>query len=116
MNRNLDFNRLFLLKTGGEDPKPDLLPCASVRGVCHSDLLVEAGFIDGAIVPNASDFVASAVRLRPTWARHKLFYAACNYTICHKASDRIKKSGLDVMISLLKEILTQLLNQSLSLP
>jgi len=56
------------------------------------------------------------VMLRPTWAGHEFLDAARNDTIWHKAGERIKKSGVDVTLSLLKEILNQLLKQSLNLP
>jgi hypothetical protein len=42
--------------------------------------------------------------------------AARNDTLWRKASERIKKSGVGVTISLLKEILNQLFKQSLGLP
>jgi len=54
--------------------------------------------------------------LRPTWAGHEFLDAARNDTIWHKAGERIKKSGVGVTLSLLKEILSQLLKQSLNLP
>jgi len=55
------------------------------------------------------------VTLRLTWAGHEFLDAARNETVWKKASERIKKSGVDVTISLLKDILNQLLKQSLGL-
>ena len=116
MKRDMNLIRLLLLKTEGEDPKPDLSAYAPAQCVYHSALLIEAGFVDGVIIPNASGFPASTVCLRLTWAGHEFLDAARNDTIWQKADERIKKSGVDVTISLMKEILNQLLKQSLGLP
>ena len=51
-----------------------------------------------------------------TWAGHEFLDAARNNAIWHKATERIKKSGVDVTLSLLQELLKQLLKQSLVLP
>ncbi|MFZ1073703.1 MAG: DUF2513 domain-containing protein [Verrucomicrobiia bacterium] len=53
--------------------------------------------------------------MRPTWDGHEFLDAARNDTIWRKAGEQIKKSGVDVTLSLLKEILNQILKQSLGL-
>ena len=116
MKRDMNLIRLLLLQTEGEDPKPDLSAYSGEQCVYHSALLIEAGLIDGHIIPNATGLPAHTVRLRLTWAGHEFLDAARNDTVWHKASERIKKSGVDVTISLLKELLNQLLKQSLGLP
>jgi len=116
MKRDMNLIRLLLLETEGEDPKPDLSAYTEDQRVYHSALLIEAGLIDGSIVKNFEGLAATTIRLRLTWAGHEFLDAARNDTIWHKASDRIKKSGVDVTISLMKEILNQLLKQSLGVP
>lgn len=51
-----------------------------------------------------------------TWSGHEFLEAARNDTIWKKAGEQIKKSGVDVTLSLLQEILKQLAKQSLGLP
>ena len=66
--------------------------------------------------PNLVDLPNKAIRVVKLPAQARFLDAARNDTVWHKASERIKKSGVDVTISLLKEILNQLLKQSLGLP
>jgi hypothetical protein len=116
MKRDMNLIRLLLLETEGEDPKPDLSPYSGEQRVYHSALLIEAGLIDGQIIPNAIGLPARTVSLRLTWNGHEFLDAARNDTVWHKASERVKKSGVDVTLSLLKEILNHILRQSLNLP
>jgi len=89
---------------------------AQTDTVYHSALLIEAGLVHGEIVLDGNGQPVGTVTLRLTWAGHEFLDAARNDTIWHKAGERIKKSGVDVTISLLKELLDQLLKQSLGLP
>ena len=116
MKRDMNLIRLLLLKTEGEDPKPDLSAYTEDQRVYHSALLIEAELVHGETVLDGSGQPVGTVILRPTWAGHEFLDAARNDTIWHKAGERIKKSGVDVTLSLLKEILNQLLKQSLGLP
>ena len=116
MKRDMNLIRLLLLETEGEDPKPDLSAYTEDQRVYHSALLIEAGLVHGEVIENGSGHPTGTVVLRPSWAGHEFLDAARNDTIWHKASDRIKKTGVDVTISLMKEILNQLLKQSLGLP
>jgi restriction system protein len=61
-----------------------------------------------------ADFVSHL--LNTMGYRTRVSPEARNDTIWHKAGERIKKSGVDVTMSLTKEILNQLLKQSLGLP
>jgi hypothetical protein len=108
--------RLLLLETEGEDPEPDLSAYTEEQRVYHSALLIEAGLVHGDIILNSEGQPATTVTLRLTWAGHEFLDAARNDKIWHKAGERIKKSGVDVTLSLLKEILNQFLKQSLGLP
>jgi hypothetical protein len=116
MKRDMNLIRLLLLETEGEDPKPDLSPFTEDQRVYHSALLIEAGLVDGQIIQDSNGHPADTVTLRLTWSGHEFLDAARNDTIWHKAGERIKKSGVDVTVSLMKEILNQLLKQSLGLP
>ena len=71
--------------------------------------------IDRVIAKDGRGLPRGTVRLRLTWTGHEFLDAARNDTIWHKAGDRIKKSGVDVTISLMKEILNHLLKQALGL-
>jgi hypothetical protein len=106
MKRDMNLIRLLLLETEGEE----------TQSVYHSALLVEAGLVHGEIILDGSGQPTGAVILRLTWAGHEFLDAARNDTIWHKAGERIKKSGVDVTLSLLQEILKQLAKQSLGLP
>jgi hypothetical protein len=116
MKRDMDLIRLLLLQTEGEEPKPDLSAYTDEQQLYHSALLIEAGLVDGTIIENGTGFPASTTILRPTWAGHEFLDAARNETIWRKAGEHIKKSGVDVTLLLLQDILKQLAKQSLGLP
>jgi hypothetical protein len=116
MKRDMNLIRLLLLEAEGEDPKPDLSAYSEGQQVYHSALLIEADLVHGQVITDGSGQPAGAVTLRLTWAGHEFLDAARNDAIWHKAGERIKKSGVDVTISLLQELLKQLLKQSLGLP
>jgi hypothetical protein len=116
MKRDMNLIRLLLFETEGEDPKPDLSTFSEDQRIYHSALLIEAGLIEGIIRKGTNGFPNGTVRIRLTWAGHEFLDAARNDTIWHKAGERIKKSGVDVSLSVLKEVLNQLLKQSLGLP
>ncbi len=116
MKRDMNLIRLLLLETEGEEPGPDLSSFTEEQRVYHSALLIEAGLVHGEIILDGNGQPAGAVALRLTWAGHEFLDAARNDAIWHKAGERIKKSGVDVTISLLQELLKQLLKQSLGLP
>jgi hypothetical protein len=116
MKRDMNLIRLLLLETEGEEPKPDVSGYTEEQRIYHAALLIEADLIDGVIAKDGRGLPRGTVRLRLTWAGHEFLDAARNNTVWHKAEERIKKSGVDVTISLMKEILNQLLKQSLGLP
>lgn len=116
MKRDMNLIRLLLLETEGEEPKPDLSAYSEAQRVYHSALLIEARLVHGEVVLDGDGQPVGTVTLRLTWAGHEFLDAARNDTIWRKAGERIKSSGVDVTISLLKDILNQLLKQSLGLP
>lgn len=116
MKRDMNLIRLLLLETEGEDPKPDLSAYTEDQRLYHSALIIEAGLVHGEVIEDGSGQPASSVILRLTWAGHEFLDAARNDTIWKKATEQIKQSGVDVTITLLKDILNQFLKQSLGLP
>jgi len=116
MKRDMNLIRLLLLEVEGEEPRPDLSAYTEDQRIYHSALLIEAGLVHGQVLENGSGQPVGTVISRPTWAGHEFLDAARNDTIWKKATEQIKKSGVDVTITLLKDILNQLLKQSLGLP
>jgi hypothetical protein len=115
MKRNMDLIRLLLLDTEGESPKPDLSSYSEEKIVYHSALIIEAGLVHGEITSlHGEPRLTSRIRL--TWSGHEFLDAARDASIWHKASERVKKSGVDVTFTLLSELLKQLLKQHLGLP
>jgi hypothetical protein len=114
MKRDMNLIRLLLLEIEGE--KPDLSAYTEDQRLYHSALLIEAGLVHGETVLDGSGQPVGTNISRPTWAGHEFLDAARNDTIWHKAEQHIKKSGVDVSLSVLKEVLNHLLKQSLGLP
>ena len=112
----MDIIRLLLLQYEGEEPKPDLSAFDEEKQVYHSALLIEAGLVHGHILEDQEGQPRTTMVLRLTWAGHKFLDAARNETIWNKAGEKIKKAGGQVTISVLQELLKQLLKQSLGLP
>jgi hypothetical protein len=116
MKRDMNLIRLLLLQTEGEQPRPDLSTYTNEQRIYHSALLIEAGLVDGEIITNGAGLPATTIILRLSWVGHEFLDAARSDTIWHKAAEHIKKSGVDVTLSLMQDILKQLLKQSLGLP
>jgi hypothetical protein len=116
MKRDMNLIRLLLLETEGEEPKPDLSDFSEGQRIYHSALLIEAKLVQGVIRTDANGLPNGTVRVRLTWAGHEFLDAARNDMIWKKAEDRIKKAGVDVTISVMSELLKQLLKQSIGLP
>ncbi len=116
MKRDMNLIRLVLLETEGEGPKPNLSAYTEEQRLYHSALLIEGGLVHGEIILDGNGQPAGMVTLRLTWAGHEFLDAARNNKIWHEAGQRIKKSGVEVTLSLLQELLKLLLKQSLGLP
>ncbi len=107
--------RLQLLEVEGEDPKPNLKQYTEEQQVYHMTLCIEAGLVDGVIVNNSDGYPAATSAIRLTWTGHEFLDAARNETVWNKAKERIKKSGVEVTVSILQDLLKELLKQSLGL-
>ncbi len=116
MKRNMDLIRLLLIEVEGEEPKPDLSKFTEKQQVYHLALLIEAGFIHGTTIKDQNGEETSVIFTRLTWAGHEFLDVAKNETAWKTAGERIKKAGVQVTISLLEELLKQVLKNTLGLP
>ena len=116
MRRNMDLIRLLLLQVEGEDPKPDLSEYSEEQQLYHMTLCIEADLVDGAIVRNSDGYPAQTIAIRLTWKGHEVLDAARNETSWKKAGEHLKKSGVQVTMSILEELLKKLLKEPLGLP
>lgn len=116
MKRDMNLIRLLLLETEGQAPKPDLSNYSEKQQVYHTALLIDAGLVDGIAIKDSSGEIQATNVYRLTWAGHEFLDAARNETVWQKTQENIKKTGVDVTISILKDLLTQTLKQTLGLP
>jgi hypothetical protein len=115
MKRDVGLIRLLLLQYEGEEPKPDLSGYTDEQQVEHSALLIEANLVHGIVEEGNSGLPASTVVLRLTWAGHDFLAEARNETIWKDATEKLKKAGVEVSLSLLGELLKSLLKEALGL-
>jgi hypothetical protein len=116
MKRDMNLIRLQLLRVESGQPMPELEEKYSKEEqVYHMALCIEAGLVHGQIVKNHMGLPADFSALRLTWHGHEFIDAARSDTIWNKAEERIKKSGVEVTISVLQDLLKELLKQSPSL-
>jgi hypothetical protein len=116
MKRDMALIRLMLLQVEGEQPSPDLSAYSEEQQVYHSALLIEAGFTHGQIITGNQGEVTGTITLRLTWHGHEFLDAARNDTIWKKAGEHIKKSGVQVTMTILEEMLKRFLKEALGLP
>lgn len=112
----MDLIRLQLLRVEGQETLTELEKYTEKQKVYHMALCIEAGLVDGVIVPDANGYPAATSAIRLTWAGHEFLDVARNDTIWKKASEKIKQSGVQVTVSVLEELLKKLLKDSLGLP
>ena len=116
MKRNMELIRLELLQVEGEHPKPDFEGFTEEQQVYHMALCIEAGLVDGTIIPNGSGYPVATAAIRLTWKGHEFLDAARNDTIWKKALGNIKKAGVQVTLPLLEEVLKKAPKELLGLP
>lgn len=116
MKRDMNLIRLQLLELEDGQSIPELEQYTEEQKVYHMALSIEAGFVDGEIIKNSEGFPVVTAAIRLTWKGHEFIDAARNETIWKKAEARIKKSGVEVTVSILQELLKELLKQSLGMP
>lgn len=116
MKRDMNLIRSLLLEVEGEEPKPDLTKYSEEQQVYHCALLIEAGLVDGAVVPNEIGYPAATSIIKLTWAGHEFLDAARDEESWQKTTQRIAKAGGSFTIPILTEILTQYVKQKLGFP
>jgi hypothetical protein len=116
MKRDMNLIRAQLLQMEGEDPAPDLSQYTDEQKLYHSVLLIEAGLVDGEIIPNGSGYPSTTVMIRLKWAGHEFLNAARDEESWSKATQRIAKAGGAFTLPILTEILAQYVKQKLGFP
>lgn len=116
MKRDMNLIRLQLLWVEGEEPVPDFAGYTEEQKVYHMALCIEAGLVDGVIVPNANGYPAATSAIRLTWKGHEFLDAARNDTIWRKVLERLKKAGVQVPLAVLEEVLKETAKEALGLP
>jgi hypothetical protein len=105
MKRDMDIIRLLLLQQeSGEDP-PELAKYDVKLVVYNCALMLDAGFIEGEVISDASGSPAAAVIIRMTWAGHDFLDSTRDPTIWNKAKERVLKPGISWSFSILVEFL-----------
>src|SRR5438552_948789 len=116
MKRDMNLIRLQLLRAEGEQPVRELEQYTECQKIYHMALCIEAGLVHGIIRNDPTGYPNGTVAIRLTWAGHEFLDAARNETIWRKADEHIKKSGVQVTMSILEELLKKLLKELLRLP
>jgi hypothetical protein len=112
----MELIRLELLRVEGEHPEPDFEGFTEEQQVYHMALCIEAGLVDGTIIPNGSGYPVATAAIRLTWKGHEFLDAARNDTIWKKALGNIKKAGVQVTLPVLEEVLKKAAKELLGLP
>jgi hypothetical protein len=84
MKRDMELIRLSLLEIEREEPASDLFGYTEDQKVYHMALCIEAGLVDGVIVPDGNGYPAATSAIRLTWKGHEFFDVARNDTIWKK--------------------------------
>ena len=116
MKRDMNLIRLQLMRVEGAQPVPEFDQFTEDQRIYHMALCIEAGFVIGVIRTDQDGFLNGTVATRLTWTGHEFLDAARNETVWNKAKDQIKKSGVEVTISIMQELLKKSLREALGLP
>jgi hypothetical protein len=116
MKRDLDLIRLQFLQVEGEKPLLELESYPEEQRVYHMALCIEAGLVDGVIIPNEVGYPVGTSAIRLTWKGHGFLDAARNATTWKKAMGYFKKAGVRVTLPILEELLRKFAKESLLLP
>jgi hypothetical protein len=76
----------------------------------HVELLLDADFLRGKIIPNTDGKPEKYLIHRITWAGHEFLALAKNDTVWKSALEQIKKAGSAVTIGILQTKLTTIIN------
>lgn len=116
MKRDMELVRLSLLEVEREEPAPDLSGYTEDQKVYRMALCIEAGLVDGVIVPDGNGYPAATSAIRLTWKGHEFLDAARNDTIWKKTLAHVKKAGIAVTLPVLEDLLKKGAKEILGLP
>jgi hypothetical protein len=114
MKRNMDLIRLLLLQLEGEE-KPILADYTKEQILYHKRLLIEAGLAHGKIMEDGEGKPAAVAITRLSWEGHEFLDAARNQSLWNKAKEMISKVSVSVTFPIVKDLLTALLKEQLSI-
>ena len=116
MKRDMNLVRLLLLVVEGGDPKPDMSAYNQKQQAYHMAKLIEAGLVRGGVVRDRSGGVCGASAVELTWEGHEFLDAARSEKVWNRALSKAKSEGIEISISILKELLAQTAKSLLNLP
>jgi hypothetical protein len=116
MKRDMNLIRLLLLDVEGDEPKPDLSNYTDEQKGYHLAKLVEAGLVNGEISRDNNGSAIGAFAVELTWQGHEFLEAARSEKVWNRALSKAKSEGVEVSISILKELLTQTAKGFLGMP
>jgi hypothetical protein len=114
MRRDMGLIRLLLLEQEGHEAV-DLSDYTEEQQVYHAALLIDAGLLRGGVLHDAEKKVTGVMIVDVTWAGHDFLAAARSAGIWAKAMTKVKTAGVDVSLTLLKELLTQYAKDAIGL-
>jgi Hypothetical protein (DUF2513) len=105
MKRDMDIIRLLLIEQETGE-RPEELNWQDEKLVVYNiALMLDAGLIEGKIIPDTCGNPTAAVIIRMTWAGHDFLDSARDPTIWNKAKERLLKPGISWTFSILAEFL-----------
>lgn len=114
MRRDMELIRLLLLRAEGQEPI-ELSKYSEAQRIYHSAQLIDANLLRGVVRRDAEGNATGAVTVDLTWAGHDFLAAARSQNVWSKAMQKLKSTGIDIPLSLLKELLVQYSKQTLGL-
>ena len=100
MKRDMNIIRLLLLQQEGQEV--DLSSYTEDQLIYHAALLIEAGLVDGSIIPGEEGYPAMTTVNRMTWSGHDFLDAARNDSVWKKVTSGFAQKGLSTTFDLLK--------------
>lgn len=110
MRRNLDIIRLLLLKYEGADQVIGLDNFSKEQQLYHSVLLIEAGYVQGVIIPDQNGDPVSTRVNRLTWAGHEFLELTRDDTIWNQAKGVVANSAKGVATEIITSACKQILS------
>jgi hypothetical protein len=109
----MDLIRLLLLHHEGHE-KVDLSNYSEAQQAYHTAQLIDAELLKGHVIRRGGNAVGNMVS-DLTWTGHDFLGAARSNTVWAKAMAKVKSAGVDVSISVMKDLLIQLSKDALGM-